>query len=174
MRPLSLSLTIERICYQSGKAPSEIKLQFRVHYSERRARISFLRTAYLAAFATLGYRYTLRPVLDIVRKRIKCPDKEVIKYFSVPLPQDRSFGQNIILLREPDWVKGIAIELDHSLYLLPLRDGDDNFYRRPEGLKLAGQTINFRGEPFRWPRYPEYRLDFAKSHEIQALLSLLD
>ena len=55
--------------WREGKGWPNSQLSFRLRHrvSLRRANISWLRAAYLVAFAVLGYRYALRQELDLAR-----------------------------------------------------------------------------------------------------------
>ena len=56
-------------------------------FSRERARVSWLRSAYLAFFATLGYRFIFRPELDVVRVRINDPKREEPRTFRIIRPE---------------------------------------------------------------------------------------
>lgn len=56
-------------------------------FSRQRARTSWLRSAYLAFFAALGYRFILRPELEAVRRAITSPDQLLIERFRIIAPR---------------------------------------------------------------------------------------
>lgn len=131
-------------------------------YSPQHQRISWLRAAYLAAFAALGYRYILRSILDPVRKQILDPDKEVIHTFKLvdaAAPPDR---RSIVFVSDPDWVRGLAVQMGRHIVLLPLHDDDSSFYERLKGDATAESKIELRGKlQLTWPRGPVFAFDVA-------------
>lgn len=131
-------------------------------YSPQRERISWLRAAYLAAFAALGYRYILRSILDPVRQQILDPDKEVIHTFKLDdavAPSDRRF---IVFVSKPDWVRGLAVAMGRYIVLLPVDTDDTNFYERLKSNTTAGLKAELSGQlQLTWPRGPVFARDFA-------------
>lgn len=71
-------------------------------YVEARARVGWLRSAYLVAFALMGYRYALQPELKIVRQQIQEPDATHIPRFSLHRGERESLtGTTIAWLTHP-------------------------------------------------------------------------
>jgi hypothetical protein len=66
---------------ESKQSDWSLQMKFQDRWLERRTRVGWLRSAYLVAFAALGYRYILRSALRRVASQIASPDTDVI-----PLP----------------------------------------------------------------------------------------
>jgi hypothetical protein len=66
---------------ESKQTDWSVQMEFQDRWQERRTRIGWLRSAYLVAFAALGYRYILRGALRRVASQIAAPDTDII-----PLP----------------------------------------------------------------------------------------
>ena len=66
---------------RAGERPP-INLNFYADaHSAPKARVSWLRSAYLAVFSGLGYRFMYNPALGVVREQIRAPNKEIIPTF---------------------------------------------------------------------------------------------
>jgi hypothetical protein len=132
-------------------------------YSEPHERVSWLRAAYLAAFAALGYRYILRNGLNLVRQQIFEPDKKIIECFSISDPDASPERRLIILVSEPDWVRDLAVAMGRHIVLLPpLYTNDTDFYERLGSAVAAGSKAELKGnQQLTWPRGPAFVLDFT-------------
>lgn len=132
-------------------------------YSEPHECVSWLRAAYLAAFAALGYRYILRNSLNLVRQQIFEPDKKIIERFSISDPGASPERRLIILVSEPDWVRGLAIAMGpHIVLLPPWHTNDTDFYERLGSAVAAGSKAELKGsQPLTWPQGPVFELDFT-------------
>jgi len=144
----------------------EFRLQDTVSYSKRKADISYLKSAYLAAFAKLGYAYILRPALNRVRKQIQNPSEiclEVVRLYASDID---AVPKAFLLVQEP--VRCLGAKIDNSVLCLPLIDGDDTFYEELTALRSQGEPKTWRGTAkIEWPRRFELALDFASESEMQ-------
>lgn len=127
--------------------------------------ISWLRAAYLAVFAALGYRYICREILVSVREQIHRPDVEVIKNFHTYIANRNRHQKVIMMVQDPEWVRGIAVIMDLHLIFLPMWDKDFGFYSRLESL-LANPELTLAGIIVPWPKKPEFAADLALDGEL--------
>jgi hypothetical protein len=89
-------------------------------FNQSRAATSWLRSAYLAWFAALGYRFSFRPELDIVRDRIKNPESKEPATF--PIIQPKPVTQPTLLcLDEPEPFRSYAMLYGRNVIFLPRR-----------------------------------------------------
>lgn len=123
------------------------------------SKVSDLRTAFLIAFALLGYRYALDDRLSLVRQQIRKPKDKIIKGFWSAAEFDKPEQNLILLLHEP--VVALCIQFGRSFVILPWLDGPRDPYSVLEASYQPNQPINFRGRPFRWPEGPEFLLDLS-------------
>jgi hypothetical protein len=74
--PRELQRYIAAVEGMMGQGIPNPKFSFTIHtrYDDAKARLSWIRSAYLVAFAALGWTYAFRPELDAVRERILHPD----------------------------------------------------------------------------------------------------
>lgn len=129
-------------------------------YARGRQEISWLRAGYLAAFAAFGYRYIFRRLLQPVREQIENPDVELIDDFHMWHPTRENNQRLIVLVAEPDWVKGVAVIMSRHLVLLPLFDADVDFYKRMSRFGESAGKQMIAGPAVPWPRTPRFELDF--------------
>lgn len=124
----------------------------------QRARVSWMRSAYLCAFALLGYRYILRPTLDPVRAEIAGS-----RVRSAPVVNVRDVDQTtrlVLALSAPDWAHGaVAVIQDGTLTILPSGRVDCTAMTRIAN-STAGELRDLKiGPTLGWPIHPEYRAD---------------
>jgi hypothetical protein len=129
-------------------------------YTRGRQEVSWLRAGYLAAFAAFGYRYIFRELLQPIRKQIENPDAELIDDFHMWHPTREKGHRSIVLVTSPAWVKGIAVVMSHHLVLLPIFDGDVDFYKRMSRFGESAGKQMLAGLSVPWPRTPRFELDF--------------
>jgi len=127
--------------------------------------IGWLRSAYLVAFACLGYRYIFDRTLDIVRSQLADPKAEILRYFSVTLPNADRMERRIIFIQHPIELHSIAVQMGRHLVFFPwLEDGKD-LYERIELDASLHQQLNTQitGKVLDWPVSPTFALDFDRS-----------
>jgi hypothetical protein len=115
-------------------------------YSHARAATSWLRTAYLAFFSALGYRFICRRELDVVRERIKNPEQQNPATFRIIRPEQSE--PLLIRIEAPEVFKSYVLFHGHNVVFLP-RYNDDTLYQR---LAEHPETkVNFEGKQYPWP-----------------------
>jgi hypothetical protein len=135
-------------------------------YMRGRQEVSWLRAAYLAAFAAFGYRYIFRELLQSVRKQIENPDAELIADFHMWHPTKEPSERSMVLVTRPTWVQGVAVTMSRHLVLLPLFDGDVNFYKRMGRFGDGNGKKVIAGLAVPWPRTPRFELDFDPEGDL--------
>ena len=60
-----------------------LRIQPRMRINRNRARISWIRAAYIVAFASFGWRYILQPALDPLRAQFQNPDNITLPILSM-------------------------------------------------------------------------------------------
>jgi hypothetical protein len=142
----------------NGSPPAfSFNLSAKRRFRYQNARIGWLKSAYLVAFAALGYRYILKPALSKVREQVATPDRKVIDGFTVYLPKGRKTDRALLLADEPE--RSIMVVMGHHLIVLPTDDSPTDLYDR---LAEHQQSPVFNGHPigeFPWPRRLVLALD---------------
>jgi hypothetical protein len=147
---------------------TEFQLELGWSYIRRRADISWLKSAYLLAFAWLGYKYICRDVMQGIRLQIKEPDQSHVQLFCAFSPSADAL--RIGMVQEPAIARGVVITAYGRMVLLPLFDDDFDFY--PRIFESDRRSLNIHGRSFAWPEKAMYRLDHATPDELAAFWSL--
>ncbi|MCI0417496.1 HNH endonuclease [bacterium] len=150
---------------EAGTTPSFKLSFFGKGYSRRKQAVSWFRAAYLAMFARWGYRYILRSVLDPVRGQIQNPDREVITAIHYLSPKTDLGVRAIMVVNEPEWVKGFCIWMGRHMVIMPFDDNDTDFFNRLH--QNYGERCNASGKKIlEWPKKPEFGLDLCSPQEF--------
>ncbi|WP_326663476.1 hypothetical protein [Streptomyces canus] len=139
---------------------------FTVHtrFSEARARISWIRAAYLAAFAALGWGYIFRGVMDPYRKQLQQPDASIVPTYILRDPNAPPEERRVLLVDRPDELRSVAVVMgEHTVFLpslfQPMTCGElaEAFAsQRTDGDQLS---VNLDGKEIPWPKRAMYFLD---------------
>ena len=138
----------------------------RTRYSETRARISWIRSAYLAAFAALGWSYIFQSVMEPYRRQMAEPDEEVVPTYilrDVDAPSDL---RRILIVTEPDDLRSVAVVMgEHTVFLpgIPMLR-PQTCVQLVSACKSRADIdqnikVNLSGKVIPWPRWPTYLLD---------------
>jgi hypothetical protein len=150
---------------------------FRLSFSltdpnDRLAKVSWLKSAYLAAFALLGYRYAMHPSLGAVRHQIQNPQEEHIGQFSFRLPQPLPFSEcRVFRISQPDLPVCWGVQMGPILVFLPPGD-PDALYRRLAELKAEQASFEFKAENSVWPLAPVFAMAGRKLGGLEKDLAL--
>jgi hypothetical protein len=153
----------ERIAASDEPYQEPMRFSF-AGYREQHARVALLRSAYIAAFARLGYRYALRPTLEVVREQILDPDAELIERFSLHRaePVER---RAIAWIAKPRVLESVVVQIDDHLVFLPGAKLDGLIYDRLAARKVwPPHARTFRSLDvvnFGWPTEPDLLFDQA-------------
>jgi hypothetical protein len=109
-------------------AGSEVNVEFvGERFAELGAKISWLRSGFLALFAALGYRFSFDPALRIVKKQVRSPASRRIYSFTIEIPA-RTPWSNWRMLAIPD-PQCTGVMFGRYVIVFPNR-GDLTFYER--------------------------------------------
>ncbi len=126
--------------------------------NEKRAKVSWLKSAYLAVFALLGYRYAMHQFLGPVRHQIQHPEEEHLASFSTRLAVPLPFSEcRVFRIARPDLPACWGVLMGPILVFLP--HGDPNaLYSRLAELKAQRASFEFKAENCIWPTAPMFAL----------------
>ncbi|MEV4130586.1 hypothetical protein AB0J72_00255 [Dactylosporangium sp. NPDC049742] len=132
-------------------------------YNANRDQLSWFRAAYLAAFAALGWRYILRPVMDPYRIQFREPDTATVP---VRVLRDRTAApdqRRILLVEQPDDLRSVAVTFGQRLILLPGIDQPQTSHQLHDAVTARSTDgdprADLQGKEVPWPRWPTYLLD---------------
>jgi len=118
-------------------------------YSPARASTSWLRSAYLAFFAALGYRFVWRPELDAVRGRIQNPELASPTTFRVTRREHAE--PMLVYVEAPEVSKSYMMLYGHNAVFLP-HYNDRTLYERLAQLAQHPEVqLTFEGKTYPWP-----------------------
>src|SRR6266496_4279289 len=148
--------------------PMGFELTKRVHIV--RARLSWLRAAYLVAFAALGLRYICMPYLPPLRAQLADPDATLLPLLALDDPDAAADRRDLLVVQEPHELRSLAVVLGRYTVFLPGLEDPQPFMslasalsRAPRHLTSPGapgrKQIPWRGKRIPWPTRPMYALD---------------
>jgi hypothetical protein len=135
-----------------------------------RARLSWVRAAYLAAFAALGWRYICMPNLAPLRTQLADPDATLLPPLALFDPGAAPDSRDLVVVQEPHELRSLAVVLGRYTVFLPGLEDPQPFMslafalsRSPRQLTSPGapdrRQIPWRGKQIPWPTEPMYALD---------------
>jgi len=129
-----------------------------------RARVSWIRAAYIVAFARFGWRYILQPALQPMREHFLDPTGMELPILSMTDPDADPARREFWIIREPFDRRSVFVVMGQQTVILPLpRDprsleelsrswvGDHDLAQRATG--------TLTGTQFPWPEGPCHSLD---------------
>ncbi|MBP0452986.1 hypothetical protein J5Y04_26070 [Kitasatospora sp. RG8] len=133
-------------------------------FTARLADISWVRSAYLAAFSAFGYRYIFQPALDPIRAQLKDPDAEILPSLVGFNPDAPASGRSVNLVRSPDDLQGVLVIMGHYSVMLPDPWGTLSCQELAAAIGRRTDSegrleIMCDGQIAPWPQSPAYRLD---------------
>lgn len=150
---------------ERGEAP-QFKFTITERFAPHQADVSWIRSAYLAAFAALGWRYILQAALDPVRELLKSDlptDFPLIIGFN---PQMDSSARAVMIVDEPESLSSVHVVIGHYSVFLPDPWGTLTLQELAESLAASRDsegkvTCTLNGLTAPWPTKPLYLLDRA-------------
>jgi hypothetical protein len=128
------------------------------------ARMSLLRSAYLAAFAALGYTYIRHSELDLVRRQLLDPSQELIAFYAGTDPSKPRRGNFIMLTSEPKWLDSLVVTMGRHTVFLPGFEQPSGFYvRLAQHVDSSGKWAgSASGRRLAWPTSPKFAMDMRE------------
>jgi hypothetical protein len=152
---------MDRIRTPDAAEAREFNVQF-AGFNPQRAAIGWLRAAFLAAFAKLGYRYAYHPALSIVRDQITRYDQKVLPGFRCIMKMPAEPALQMMVIEKPSELDGLAVIMHRHVVLLPhANESGMNFYDRAKTEGERDPEMQVSGRPISWPVGPEFLWDFA-------------
>ncbi|WP_045875798.1 hypothetical protein [Pseudofrankia sp. DC12] len=131
-------------------------------YSAERARLSWIRAAYLSAFALFGWRYILSPTLQPIRDALAERGGNRLPPLSFSSSGWNDDRRELWIVREPTDCQSLLSVWGREGIFLPLpfdNRGLGNLSRRLGGEAAAQVNFTFKGGTRSWPIGPEHGLD---------------
>jgi hypothetical protein len=143
-----------------GEQDFEFKINFnKDRYHAQLAKVSYLRAAYLVAFAQYGYACILHPSWAQVRQQIQNPKDEIITRFRLVMPGVDDRERRLMIIKEPEWARSLGVQFGPMFVFLPLR-GDAGLYDRLKSTPEGGSgNVQVSGTELYWPTKPIHAWD---------------
>ena len=130
-----------------------------LRFDNQRARVGWLKSAYLIAFAAFGYRWAWQTHLDIVREQIQRPSEVLVEHFLVDLHDDSPTYPLCLIVQQPTELRGITVLFRRQVIFLPFDEG--GLYGRLAN--RCAEKIHFNetmhGKEVPWPSRPMHEFD---------------
>lgn len=165
----NLIAALNKLVDEGGWEGREFHITFLNKHSPRHASLGWLRSAYLVAFAALGYSYILRPELRVVRKQLADTSARYLDVFSWLMPDATASERRTILVETPQYLRSIAVQMGRHVVFLPGLEDDPDLYKRlaqrnsAERVSAKGFREAIKGKALSWPTSPMFALDFFKT-----------
>jgi hypothetical protein len=161
----ALRLQVREAANQAQDPPS-FNFTILEEFNSTRANISRIRSAYLAAFATFGWCYILRPELDPVRAQLADGNAEISPLLVGYDPTATADRRGIKVVESPEDIRSVLVTMGQYVVFLPGFEQPLSCDELGEALhKHAnsgnGPYIGLTGAEIPWPKYPRYLWDDA-------------
>ena len=124
------------------------------------ARVSWLKSGYLAMFALFGYEVVFAPSMNPVRRQIQAPDEELIPTFLIIQPDSDipASRRHIVRVSGPSWLDCWAVVMGRYIVLLPDPTAPDLYERIKEHRRASDGLQIEDGRVYGWPERPWERV----------------
>lgn len=146
-----------------GSIGGRLGFRFREKVSVRQARLSWVRSAYLAAFAAFGWRYALLSQLETLRAQLADPETELLPPLAMIDDTASLDRRQVLIVREPAELRSLAVVIGRHTVFLPSPENPQPFEATATALATLSATPVPRpqlvGKEIPWPTEPRYALD---------------
>ncbi|MFI6993902.1 HNH endonuclease [Nonomuraea wenchangensis] len=147
---------------ESGETGFKVTISARMKYDPDRARVSWMRTGYLVAFALLGWKYILRSTLQPIRDHLAGGSTGELPILSAYDAERDPRGRQIWIMQQPNGHECLLVTIGQHMVFLP---GPKDFRTLEEVSASIGARANKKlqyslsGKPLPWPSGPLHLLD---------------
>lgn len=157
-----------------GGSDAAGRFSFTIHtrFDESRARLSIIRSAYLAAFAALGWSYILQSEMQQIRDQLMKPDDAILDTYVFRDPDSATSVRRMILVADPDELRCLAVTIGEYSIFLPgwprPKTWDETSAAFGRECEADGRlNLELKGKEIPWPKKPMYFLDSPPSSASQ-------
>ena len=162
--PAAVELAIEhmRVLSETRSTDFRFTVTPQVRYHPDRARLAWIRAAYLAAFALFGWTYILQPALQPIRDQLRNPSTPGLPPLSMYNPDGDPDRREIWIIKRPAEHQSLLVVAGQHGVFLPLPNDPRSLDELARSLGTSEDgpvSYSFTGDMFPWPSKPEYLLD---------------
>ncbi|MCX5182616.1 HNH endonuclease [Streptomyces sp. NBC_00268] len=152
-----------RVASEDGETAG-LKFTIKERFSSKHADVSWVRSAYLAAFSALGWSYILQPALNPIREQIKPGSSATLPSIIGFNPSHDADVRQIMIVKEPEDLSSVVVRIGHYTVFLPDPWGARNLEQLEESissLRAEDGSVPFSMDVkiVPWPTKPMYALD---------------
>jgi hypothetical protein len=125
--------------------------------------LSWLRAAYLIAFASIGYTYIYRPELNPVREQLMNPQEKILPFLLSTDTKADPDVRRLVIVYEPVRLRSVLVQFGQRLVFLPDFTSAGSFHECLRDGMMNGQEMQISGFGFPWPTSPQLLVDFNPS-----------
>ena len=155
----------ERLAESGNWEGEAMRITFVEPCAKPNVNASWLRAAYLVAFASLGYRYILRSELDAVRKQISDPAGNHAPRAVGVNPKLDPDGRALRIIEQPQSLSCVLVTMGRWGVFLPGLGIESDFYGRLSSHEPWPPRETLVGKRVSWPKMPELQLDWIDQPE---------
>lgn len=147
---------------KSGETGFKVTISARMKYDPARARLSWMRTGYLVAFALLGWKYILRSTLQPIRDHLAGASTSELPILSAYDAERDPRGRQIWIVQQAHGRECLLVAVGQHMMFLP---GPEDFRTLEEISASIGARANeelqysLSGKLLPWPSGPLHLLD---------------
>jgi hypothetical protein len=179
--PADLGRLVAAMDRHVGPDAPEFSMQLmpRQRVNRDRARVSWIRAAYIIAFARFGWNYVFQNALEPMRRHFKDPTSATLPILSMTDPGADPARRELWLIKEPIAQQCIMVVMGQQRVLLPLPADP----RSLEDLSTAWvgdhdltqpAQFSYTGTLLHWPDKPSYSFDAHPTPQIPAPAAAAD
>ena len=159
---------LESLAEGDGDAAGRFSFTIHTKFDEARARLSLIRSAYLAAFAALGWSYILRSVMQPIRDQLMNPDDSILDTYVFRDPDSATSVRRLLLVADPDELRCVAVTIGEYSVFLPSWSRPKTWNETAEAFGRECEAdgrlnLALKGKEVPWPKAPTYFLDSPPS-----------
>lgn len=151
-----------RDLHQTRSTDFRFTITPRVRYSPDRARVSWIRSAYLAAFAAFGWTYILQSNLQPIRDQLANPSSVTLPLLSMYDSNGNSERRELWIVKKPVERRSLLVTWGRRGIFLPVPGDRRGLEELAESLGARSDVpvnYTFGGDMIPWPSRPEHLLD---------------
>ena len=139
----------------------EFKLSMTQKYDHRFYKLSQLKSAFLLMFSWLGYRYAFDSCLELVRRQIREPEKDILGTRFWIEGNESTPSKKVMFLRNP--LPAFLVSFDRFAIVLPSLESPADIYNTLPSYWKKGQRVNIEAQVLldTWPDRLQMKLDYS-------------
>jgi hypothetical protein len=154
----AITKEIERLIAEGSASNLRFRVTSAQTHSPRLVRRGWLRSAYLVAFALLGYRYAFSDALRPVRDQFIPAGSAELARFHLLIPGVPAVERHLFLIDRPKPFGCLAVQMGRHAVFLPRRTDDLNLFQHLDAT-TGSEFHSMITDEIEWPNEPRHLMD---------------